>query len=256
MIHEIAKEKVYSSIVEVNSEISVCFISIPEFIRKYIPLINISDLKVMGRERILFQLESDLSAFFSRDEFEIINRLKVLKKQVEWMAGRAAIKNLVASMGLASRNSVAVSYEKCGAPFLCKFPELTISISHSGSYAVAGIGKSGAAVAVDIEKIVYYRMKSISGVAFTERELDHLQNAEEKEFYINWTRKEAFVKYVKKGFTEGLKSVEIINGAVIHNGTPVNGISIDSEIIAEEYAFTIIYKRNNQKDNDVSVENS
>jgi 4'-phosphopantetheinyl transferase len=122
-------------------------------------------------------------------------------------------------------------------------PDLPVSITHSGDYAVAALGSEETHLAVDIEKIEEGRMQNIMRVAFSDREIESLHGKSDSELYLNWTVKEAFLKYIKKGFAEGLKKVEIFNGSVLHNGSPVDHIGIHSEIFKGQYAFTLIFSK-------------
>lgn len=56
-----------------------------------------------------------------------------------------------------------------------------------------------------------------------------------------WTLKEAFLKYIGKGFNEKLKSVEIVHNTILYNGKDAINITIDSFNIDEKYLLSIIY---------------
>lgn len=184
-----------------------------------------------------------LSRYFAPEDFQRINSFKVLKKQVEWMAGKAAVKILACERGFASEAETRISAEISGAPCLMDFPDVPISISHSGDYAVGAMGESRSIVAIDIEHIEPGRMQSIVHVAFSDREIQLLQNKSDQDHYLAWTMKEAFLKYIKKGFAEGLKTVEIIDGQIIHHGQQVLGIEIHSELFERDYALTVIWRK-------------
>ncbi|MBU1170922.1 MAG: 4'-phosphopantetheinyl transferase superfamily protein [Proteobacteria bacterium] len=184
--------------------------------------------------------DGPLGRFFLPPDFDKINDFKVMKKQVEWMAGKVAVKTLASILKLCPESSLLIDAEKSGAPFLPDFPHISISISHSGDYAVAAMDTRGLGLALDIEAIEQGRMKNIMGVAFSEKEISLYKDHEDSTLYLNWTVKEAFLKYIKKGFAEGLKKVEIIDGAVVHRGSPVTDIRIDTRILYTDYAFTLI----------------
>lgn len=178
--------------------------------------------------------------FFNASDYTTINRFKVLKKQMEWMAGKVAVKLLAADKGLGTPADLMIDAEKNGAPFLSDFPHISISISHSGDYAVAALDVRGRSLGLDIELIEAGRMKNIMRVAFSDREIARYQTSDDSRLYLNWTVKEAFLKYIKKGFAEGLKKVEILDGRIVHHGHCVTNLTVDSRILFADYAFTLI----------------
>ncbi len=229
----------YYRVETINNGIQLCFIDIYLFVEKYIKSINID--KFMREKNIYFDPAGALGHYFNEAEFNKINGFKILKKQVEWMTGKVAVKKLAALSLNEKENSIKISAKDSGAPFLNDYPELRISISHSGRFAVAAIGCNNQIVAVDIEKIEEDRMKNIGRVAFSKKELEELKDKNDELHYVFWTVKEAFLKYIGKGFAEGLKKVEFLDGYIFHHGKKVEGIRVDSKIISEEYAFTMIY---------------
>lgn len=229
----------YYRITKVDDNIQLCFIDITLFVGKYIKQVNSDNFR---REKaIYFDPDGLLESYFSAADFEKINQYKILKKQIEWMAGKVAVKKLVAAFTGINENLIQILAKESGAPFLPDFPEISISITHSGQYAVAGIGLNKYTVAVDIEKIEANRMESVGRVAFSERELSALKGKGDVLHYTFWTVKEAFLKFIGKGFAEGLKKVEFIDGGIVHHGKRIDGLHIDSKVIDSEYAFTLIY---------------
>ncbi len=229
----------YYRIEKVDDNIQLCFIDIILFVGKYIKWINYDNFR---REKaIYFDPEGLLGCYFDETEFQKINQYKILKKQIEWMAGKIAVKKLVAAFAGINENQIQILAKESGAPFLPEFPEISISITHSERYAVSGIGLNNYTVAVDIEKIEENRMESVGRVAFSERELSELRGKGDTLHYTFWTVKEAFLKFIGKGFAEGLKKVEFLDGGIVHHGKKIDGLHIDSKIIDSEYAFTLIY---------------
>jgi len=220
---------------------ALCFVHIPAFAASHIPDLDLESFRRV--KSMVLDETGPLSRYFTADDFQRINSFKVLKKQVEWMAGKAAVKILACEKSLAPESEIRISAEKSGAPFLTEFPDIPISISHSGDYAVCAMGEIGNLVAVDIEHIEPGRMQTIVHVAFSDREIHRLQGRSDQDHYMAWTVKEAFLKYIKKGFAEGLKKVEIIDQQIIHHGQPVTGIEIHSELFEKDYALTLIDKK-------------
>lgn len=229
----------YYRIETINRGIQLCFIDISLFVGKYIQTIDSDNFR---REKsVYFDSAGALGRYFSDTDFQKINNFKILKKQVEWMAGKIAVKKLAALSLNENENKIKISAEQSGAPFLDDYPEIRISISHSERYAVAGIGFNRQIVAVDIEKIEEGRMQTIGRVAFSKKELEELKDKSDESHYIAWTVKEAFLKYIGKGFAEGLKKVEFLKGSIYHHEKKVEGLLIDSRVLSDNYAFTLIY---------------
>ena len=223
-----------------HTGIRLCFVNIPDFARRFIPGLDLDTFRRQKQQ--LFDSGGPLGLFFSDHDFQRINRFKVLKKQVEWMAGKIAVKILAEIQGLSHDGHTQVAAEESGAPFLTDFPRIPISISHSGDYAVAAMGHPGQRLALDIERVEAERMRSIMHVAFSDREQARLSGKSDKDLYLAWTMKEAFLKYIKKGFSEGLKKVEIMEDRILYHGETVGDIEISTEFFQDDYAFSLIYR--------------
>ncbi len=201
---------------------------------------------------IVFKEKDFIPELFSRKELETINNFKALKKQIEWMAGRCLIKHMVMEYLLPSASpphstkikpcDIIISHHDEGAPFLEKRPFWEISISHSDKYAaVALCTEKGKKIGLDIEKIGKMPDSSFMKLAFTEKEIANLQHYPPhsenslqcpKKIFKKWTIKEAFLKYIKKGFNESLHKVEILDNQIFHNNKKAD-VSIFSTIIKD-----------------------
>ncbi len=221
-------------------------------------------------QRSIFFKKSDLTAnFFSEEELDTINGFKAFKKQIEWMAGRCLIKHMVLKYSDREKihsvtyiknrtkknqkiklDHIIISHHDQGAPFLEKWPLLKISISHSGKYAAAAICViKEKEIGLDIEKIGKMPDASFMKLAFTEKEIASLkhypQNTPQchEEIFKKWTLKEAFLKFIKKGFNESLHRVEILDNQIFHNNRK-QAVSIFSTIIGndikERYSLSMI----------------
>lgn len=158
-------------------------------------------------------------------EIERVNGFKSRKRQTEWMAGRLAAKTLAqrATGHAAHLPDIGIAYHPEGAPYLEHRPDLALSISHGGDYAVAGLPHTPETVlGLDIEKEQVLDIESILPVAFSDRERRRLDPADRHRFFECWTLKEAYLKYLGRGFRENLKTVEILAGTTIcHAGQTV-----------------------------------
>ena len=96
-------------------------------------------------------------------------------------------------------------------------------------------------MAVDLEKVDEGRMPHVARVAFSQAEIDELTGSSDAEWYRRWTMKEAFLKYIGKGFHENLKRVEILNRGICHNGEVVSGIVSQSPPFHPGYRISMIW---------------
>jgi 4'-phosphopantetheinyl transferase len=180
--------------------------------------------------------------FLSDDELIQINRFKALKKQLEWICGRFAVKTLVrdALNPDLPLEKIQIAYREKGAPYLVQFPEVPISLSHSGDYIAAAVSLDrGMALGIDIEKIGDLPDDGFMKIAFTTDEIGHMP-ADARTVFANWTLKEAFLKYLGMGFNESLLKVAVIDGQIFHHGEK-QPVSIWQAVIDTRYALGLVY---------------
>jgi len=215
-------------------------VNIAAFIRTFLPDCSSGRRGVPGVD---FRAVPGLDALFTAAETERASGFRVLKKQAEWLCGRLAVKQAVADVLAVAPRGVIVDTEPEGAPFLAENKTTPISISHSGDHAVAVVStRKGCRVAVDLEQVEAGRMPHVSRVAFTPREIVELEGASDAEWYRRWTLKEAYLKYIAKGFHESLKKVEILNRGICHNGDVVPGIAWDTPMFCEGYQLSVVWQ--------------
>lgn|GEM_PF-6215384 len=167
---------------------------------------------------VVFKRKDFFRDYFSDDEITRINGFRLLKKQLEWAAGRASVKNILETKGIDSKSAWIDYYEK-GAPYLAGMPEYPLTISHSGKYAVSMISFSGSRCAIDIEKITKKEKYYFMDISFTDEERAWAGDDPEK-IYTVWTVKESFLKYLGLGFHENLMKVVYRDGQVFFEGNP------------------------------------
>lgn len=239
---EINPENVFYPLESTHPDIQICCVSIPVFAREYLDKIawqNYNTLRNITIDDTILK-----QRFLSPEEIEVLNGFKTIKKQIEWMCGRFAIKTLVSSWQSSGIDyqDIVIAYEKQGAPFLKNFPGFSISISHSHDYAVGGISlNKDIEIGLDIEKIQRKDLNCFMTVAFTEKERLYLSGDSYSKIYGNWTIKEAYLKYIKKGFNESLKKIEILDEKIFYDNTLLSDVKIVSKIIDEAYAFTLVF---------------
>ena len=183
-------------------------------------------------------------SFLSDSELGTLNNFKSFKKQIEWLSGRFLLKNCLSLFveNTGKLQNILVSYEKEGAPFLPDCRDIKISLSHSGNIAAVGMSsKQNVDIGIDIEQIRKKPDSNFLKTAFTQNEISSMDDTVE-DILKKWTAKEAFLKYIKKGFNESLHKVEVIEEKVFHNKKEVQ-VKIYSEIIDNNYILSMVTGR-------------
>ncbi|MCP3942016.1 MAG: 4'-phosphopantetheinyl transferase superfamily protein [Desulfobacteraceae bacterium] len=219
--------------------ISVCYTKIPDiinFVFTTAPDPNYKRLPDRKLKENNFKIP-----FLSAHELIMVNGFKAQKKQIEWACGRFSLKLFVQKMlipDIALRD-IRVSYHEKGAPFLTDYPNIPISLSHSGDYTAVAMGQNNQSpMGIDIEKIGTKPDAFFMKTAFTQKEISHLSPTA-KEIYRHWTLKEAFLKYIKMGFNENLHMVEIIDNEIFHHGKKQN-LNSWSRTIDNQYILSVV----------------
>lgn len=183
-------------------------------------------------------------AFLSDDELIRVNRFKALKKQMEWICGRFALKILARdildlSMPL---DQIRIDYREKGAPYLTQFPEIPISLSHSGDYTAAAITRdSETTLGIDIEKIGNMPDDGFMRTAFTTDEIAHMA-PDASTVFTHWTLKEAYLKFLGLGFNESLHHVAVIKDQIYHCGQK-QAVHTWSCFPDDRYVMSLVYGR-------------
>ncbi|MDJ0811974.1 MAG: 4'-phosphopantetheinyl transferase superfamily protein [Desulfobacterales bacterium] len=209
--------------------LTLAFVPIQTFQRHYLPGLSINADR--AARPLTIKAEDFSAPLLAPSEIERVNAFKSRKRQTEWMAGRLAAKVLARTRvnDALAYFEVGVAYHPDGAPYLEQSPALSLSISHGHDYAVAGLGHSSRiAIGVDIEnKKQPIDIETIMRAAFSDRERRCMDPADQDHFFACWTLKEAYLKYLGRGFRESLKQVEILDDRSIwHHGRPVTGLQV------------------------------
>jgi 4'-phosphopantetheinyl transferase len=192
----------------------------------------------------IFKKDDFIQPFLSETELKTVNGFKALKKQVEWISGRYLIKKIIAYFFLQDipLDEITLSYLNEGAPFVSCRPEIPISLSHSNDYtAVACNVDTTHPIGIDLEKIASMPDQYFLNTAFTQNELLTLEK-EAPSVFKNWTIKEAYLKYIKKGFNESLHKVEVIHDEIFHHHIKAD-VDIFSHAIDSNYILSLITGR-------------
>jgi 4'-phosphopantetheinyl transferase len=225
---------------ERGPDIVICLISLARMVRQTLPGVDSENFQTQPA-RVLAPDECNCD-FLSALEWRQANCFKALKKQVEWIGGRCALKRLVAAVlpDAGAADQIEIAYEPRGAPYLVHDPGLSVSISHAGDYAAAGLCRTpGARIGLDIERIGRTGLDTVMPVAFTEREIAATAGSPQQAARI-WTVKEAYLKFIKTGFRENLKRVDVSSRPLVHNGVPMGGMAVESWQVGRRYCLSIV----------------
>ncbi len=219
--------------------VTIWYSKIPEIIQLIFCKNKYHNFRPMVNE--IFQKDDFLTPFLSNEEIDTINGFKALKKQIEWISGRYLIKRMIQDIFLSHvpLNEITISYLEEGAPYLTDFPDIPISLSHSNDVTITACSKQKTKVlGIDVEKISKKPDANFLKIAFTKREISNLKD-NTAQIFTNWTIKEAYLKFIQKGFNESLQNVEVIHNQIWHNNVKVD-VDVFSDLIDSEYVFSLV----------------
>lgn len=225
-----------------------CWVDIPAFTRAYLPSPFHPNGHWLKRAVPLARRELP-EAVFSSAELETVNGFHTVKRQVEWLAGRYAAKSVVAaavaskaaSLSIADLSAIEVKPQTDGSPRVVDFDDFTISLSHAQRYAVCAITNGGSkGLGVDVEKVRPAPSPEFMDVGFTAREIEALTDQPATAVYRSWTIKEAYLKYMRRGFNENLHNVEVLDNRVIDAGVCQAHLAIVSEPVFDYYFLSTV----------------
>ncbi len=158
-------------------------------------------------------LERDVSPYLpyaSEERRESVARFRNASDKSRSLWAELFARQRLAEAAGVSPLEVGIAHDEKGKPFW-KGGSLSVSLSHSGSYIAAAVGRE--AVGVDVEK----KRKAASAVAkrwFRPEENALLETLSEPErtrlFFRLWTMKEAALKYAGEGLPGGLETVDCL----------------------------------------------
>jgi 4'-phosphopantetheinyl transferase len=192
----------------------------------------------------IFHNTDFIQPVLSETEIQTVNSFKALKKQIEWICGRYLLKLMMARFFLKDTplNGITLSYLDEGAPFVSCRPRIPISLSHSHDYTAAACClDSSLPIGLDLEKIAPMPDPYFLKTAFTQNELLALEKNAPAVFK-HWTIKEAYLKYIKKGFNESLHKVEVIHDEIFHHHIKAR-VDVFSHTLSSGYILSLVSGR-------------
>lgn len=189
----------------------------------------------------IFKKNDFRNGFFNTEEIRMANGFKAFKKQLEWLCGRFLAKQLIHSTVLPELplEHITLKYMNEGAPYLPEAPGISVSLSHSYGYAAAAVcTDTQKKIGIDLEKIRKKPDAAFLKTAFTQREITHL-GTDAESIFKNWTVKEAFLKFIRKGFNESLHKVEVIGNTVFHHQKKIH-LKVTSIKVDTAYILSLV----------------
>ena len=194
---------------------------------------------------VVFVYKGFLASFLSNEEWIKLNHYKTYKRQIEWLGGRLAVKKYISQLTGLSPLEIILKNKNTGAPYLSNPRDYSVSISHAGNYAVCAIKNTvKQKVGIDLEPIKLPG-EDFYQIAFSARELSHLNKADPFQVVQNWTLKEAYLKYIEQGFHENLHNIEVINNRIFHHNTEIKHIKTHTHFIDNQYVYSVVTNQTN-----------
>ncbi len=219
-------------------DIVVVRVNIPLLIKNALPNLDLTSAATRGPEE--FEVSDFCSNILTPEEIVSLNNFKTLKKQIEWISGRAAAKAALAAFNGAAGSGAAVAYREGGAPFFPGYSNLSLSITHSGELAAAAVS-SDYMLGIDAERIEPRDIGAVMRVAFSAEERKIHRDSGLEEVLTSFCIKEAWLKYLGRGFAESPAGVEYLDGGIFYRGKRQSEIQLQIESDQADYIFALIY---------------
>lgn len=173
---------------------------------------------------------------FSASELDSLNKFRHAGRRASWVAGRLAAREAVASWYRGEGRDPGhheIPASRSGAPRIEGRDDLHLSISHSGSVAVAVVGNRR--LGIDLEALEE-RPDSLVRSFFSESErlwIEAVPSERTRRGNTAWTRKEAVAKLLGKGGSLRFADLAILDGESLWTiesaSTPEHAISLALE---------------------------
>lgn len=209
-----------------EQDIQFCLVHIPAMLEILLP--QIVGPGYQTRPGCQFCPDQFAQPVLSPSELNRLNRLFALKKQVERLAGRCAVKTLVMQETGLSADAIEIHNDPSGAPVLAPSFKYAISISHSGDYALAALSKKADAIGVDLEAISPVDISALLHAGFSQKEHNVYAGADLETILKIWTIKEALLKYRRTGLKNSAKKIEWLDDTLYENHDPVDDVVVKS----------------------------
>lgn len=183
-------------------------------------------------------------------EQAVYRGFKTRKRQVEWLAGRIAVKQLYIKLSHNRYNplDLSVAREGTGAPYLIEGDIRTsgrISISHTAGCVVVLLTKSELRIGIDLEEVSSREPAFITDY-FTPMEQNYIRGNQPltMEFRANllWSAKESVLKAISTGLGVDPLRVEIDGVNVRQTMNGWTGLKAISKVDEDPVSWIVYYR--------------
>jgi 4'-phosphopantetheinyl transferase len=161
----------------------------------------------------LWRIDLDVPAsgsVLSADEMARATRFKAEVHRARFVAGRVAVREILAQELGCEPRDLEFSYNRWGKPAVTSAP-MSFNLAHSENVGLLAIATD--LIGVDIERRRPVEFDLLARNVFSEGEFRMWQNSTEDQkptlFYALWTRKEALLKAIGCGITEHVQNVSV-----------------------------------------------
>lgn len=218
--------------------IDFCLVHIPAMLDAVLP--QTVGPGYQTRPGCRFRPDQFAQPVLSPAELNGLNQLFALKKQVERLAGRWAVKNLVMQETGLSPDAIEIDNDASGAPVLASSFDYAISITHSGDYALAALCGDVNAIGVDMEAIIPVDIPALLHAGFSEKERNAYAGADLETILKIWTIKEALLKYRRTGLKTPVKKIEWLDETLYENHLPIDNVLVKSFQL-DKVIFSVVF---------------
>lgn len=188
---------------------------------------------VNTKQKIDFEKREYFLSLISESKRKIITNYLFREDCIRSLYGDLLIRYLICKRFNMENKEIIFSKNKFGRPYI-KDLSFSFNISHSGDWVLCVIDKDN--VAVDIEKIKEAKL-DIAKRFFTKTEYDSLIQMDRKNqnnyFYILWTIKESYIKWLGTGMSNTLNSFNV--------SLTENKIKIENKFSSTKVPFLKVY---------------
>ncbi len=155
-----------------------------------------------------------LLTFVSKNKYEQIKRFHFDIDKKLSLYSEILVRTIVYKELNIFNREIIFYKNKYGKPYLKNHSDFHFNLSHTRNAIIAAIADKP--IGIDIEKIRVADAK-IAKRFFTESEVAYIIKARidmDKRFYEVWTKKEAYIKFMGKGFSIPLNSFDTLDGDI------------------------------------------
>jgi len=164
---------------------------------------------------------TDLFSYLSYEERAKANNYKFIQDKIRFSLTRKLLRLSLSNLLNIDQSKIEFEFTKFGKPIL-GHPignNLKFNISHSGNVICLAFNLEFE-IGIDVEKTISdINYKELAENYFTSREVKYVYSADNidaqiKNFYFIWTRKEAYLKSLGSGLVENLNNIEVLSDTI------------------------------------------